>query len=247
MKLDLMRYALLSDAHSNLEAFDAVIADVKSYGVDRVLFLGDIVGYGPNPNECIDRLLKVADLSLGGNHDWAVVGKTPVDYFNPYAREAVDWTMEVLREDHKDFLKRTRAIDIFDNFQVAHSTPCLPEEWRYIMSQTEAMENYPCIQGDTCFIGHSHQPIVIEYETQTSVRVHRDSYKILDHDRKYIVNVGSVGQPRDGDVRACWVAYDSEVGSVEFRRVPYDVAAVQEKMRRIGLPRYLVDRIAVGR
>lgn len=242
-----MRYALLSDIHSNIEAFDAVLADVKAVGVDRLLFLGDIVGYGPNPNECIDRLLSVADLSLGGNHDWAVVGKTPADYFNPFAREAVEWTMKALREDHKDFLKRTRAIDIFDGFQVAHSSPMRPEEWRYIMSQKEALDNYPYIETDICFIGHSHQPIIIEYRNEREIRVFRDAYKILDHESKYVINIGSVGQPRDGNVNACWVFYDSEVGSVEFRRVPYDIPAVQKKMAKIGLPRYLIDRLAIGR
>ncbi|MBI5814332.1 MAG: metallophosphoesterase family protein [Nitrospinae bacterium] len=242
-----MRYALISDIHSNIEAFDAVLRDIDSTGADRLLFLGDIIGYGPNPNECLDRLLQVADLSLGGNHDWAVVGKTPDDYFNPFAKQAVDWTAATLRDDHKDFLKRTRAADTFDGFQVAHSTPLYPEEWRYIMSQKEALENYGSLTSQVCFIGHSHQPLVIEYDGPASIKVSKETGYTLDPAKKYIINIGSVGQPRDSNINSCWALYDSEEGTVTFRRVPYDIEAVQRKMAEANLPRYLIDRLAVGR
>lgn len=242
-----MRYAFISDIHSNIEAFDAVLADIEKEKPDRILFLGDIVGYGPSPNECIDRLLQVADFSLGGNHDWAVVGKTPDDYFNPFAKEAVDWTGKVLREDNREFLLRTKASDIIDGFQVAHSTPYNPEEWRYIMSQKEALENYSSIRGQLCFIGHSHQPLIIEYQDSSNVRVHRDKVFQFVPENKYIINIGSVGQPRDANVNSCWVLFDSNENRVEYHRVPYDIAAVQKKMENVGLPRYLIDRLALGR
>lgn len=242
-----MRYAFISDIHSNIEAFEAVMADTEREKPDRVLFLGDIVGYGPNPNECVDKLLQVADVSLGGNHDWAVVGKTPDDYFNPFAKAAVDWTVKVLRDDNKDFLLRTKASGSFDGFQVAHSTPFNPEEWRYIMSHKEALENYSSIEGQLCFIGHSHQPMIIEYADSASVKVYREQKFQFHPDKKYIVNVGSVGQPRDTNVNACWVLYDSDSSAVEYHRVPYDIPAVQKKMEAVGLPRYLIDRLAQGR
>lgn len=242
-----MRYALVSDVHSNLEAFRAVLRDIRDMGADRILFLGDIVGYGPSPNECMEILLKVADLSLGGNHDWAVVGKTSDDYFNPYAKAAVDWTRSVLLDDYVDFLRRTRPEDVFDDFQVAHSSPCEPSEWRYIMSQRDALENLGCLKKQICFVGHSHQPLIIEFDTNRSIKVLREERMVLNPELKYIVNIGSVGQPRDSNVNACWVLYDSDDGSVTFRRVAYDVEAVQRKMRGIGLPQYLIDRLAVGR
>ncbi len=242
-----MRYALISDIHSNLEAFTAVLENIEKSHIDRVLFLGDIIGYGPNPNECLDLLLEVADLTLGGNHDWAVIGKTPDDYFNPFAKAAVDWTNENLRKDLGDFLMRTRATDTFDGIQLAHSSPLKPELWLYIMSQTDAIENYQSMEGDVCFIGHSHQPIIMEFSGPESVRASRDPFMTLDQDKKYIINVGSVGQPRDLNPDACWTIFDSEIGSVEFHRTPYDIQAVQKKMEDAGLPRYLIERLAKGR
>ena len=242
-----MRYAVFSDIHSNKEAFEAVLEDIRLYGVDRKLFLGDVVGYGPDPNECMDMLLKSADISLGGNHDWALVGKTPNDYFNPFAKAALDWTNDVLRDDHKDFLKRTRAMDVFDGVMLAHSSPKSPEEWKYILSKEDAIENYTSVEVEICFIGHSHQPIIIEMPDEHTVIPVRDRFKILEPGNKYIVNVGSVGQPRDSNNKACWLLYDSDLCSVELRRVVYDIEAVQKKMRNAGLPRYLVDRLALGR
>ena len=242
-----MRYAIFSDIHSNIEAFDAVLEDIKNTGVDKRLFLGDVVGYGPNPNECIERLLEVSDITLGGNHDWAVVGKTPDDYFNPFAKEAVEWTRSQLKDEHKEFLLRTSASDIVDGFQVAHSSPYNPEEWRYILSYHDASENYDYMQSNLCFIGHSHQPVVIEFLGKEDVEASRVQFKELDKEKKCIVNTGSVGQPRDANVKSCWVLYDSENHSVEYRRVTYDVAAVQAKMEKIGLPRYLIDRLGIGK
>ncbi|HEB71234.1 MAG TPA: metallophosphoesterase [Nitrospirae bacterium] len=242
-----MRYALISDIHANLEAFEAVLKDIKSVGVDNTLFLGDIVGYGPNPNECMDLLLKEADLSLGGNHDWAAVGMTPSEYFNPYAKSAMDWTVEVLRDDLKDFLLRTRAQDTFDGIQVAHSSPLNPEQWQYIMTQKDAVANYPHIQGDICFIGHSHQPIVIECAGPDNIKALRVDAITLSPGMKYLVNIGSVGQPRDSNNHSCWVVYDSDLGSVEFRRVGYDISVTQKKMSDAGLAIYLIDRLSEGR
>jgi diadenosine tetraphosphatase ApaH/serine/threonine PP2A family protein phosphatase len=242
-----MRYALFSDIHANIEAFDAVLADIDRVGVDKRLFLGDIIGYGPDPQACIDRLLTVADVTLGGNHDWAAVGLTPSDYFNPYAKAALDWTVAHLRDDQIDFLKRTEPSMLHDSFQLAHSSPLAPSEWRYILNHQEAVDNYAYIQNNLCFIGHSHQPLIIEYTTPSTVKVHRPLEKVLDPDVPYIVNIGSVGQPRDAITESCWVLFDSDTRTVSFRRVPYPIETVQKKMEEANLPRYLIDRLAVGR
>ncbi len=242
-----MLYALISDVHANLEAFEAVIEDIKKVSPDRILFLGDIVGYGPNPNECLELLLKIADVTLGGNHDWAMVGKTSMDYFNPFAKASATWTEKQLKDEHKDFLSRTRSIDMFDGFQLAHSSPYNPDEWRYILSQTDAQENYPHIEGNLCFIGHSHQPIVIEFDDEGEALAYREPMMTLNPDKKYIVNVGSIGQPRDANPKACWAVYDSEIGRIEYRRVEYNINETQRKMHGHGLPRYLINRLAEGR
>lgn len=242
-----MRYALISDIHSNLEAFQAVLKDIEKVGVDNTLFLGDIVGYGPNPNECLDLLFTVADISLAGNHDWAAVELTSSEYFNPYAKAAMEWTVEVLRDDLKDFLRRTRPTDMFNGIHLAHSSPKNPEQWRYIMSQEEALESYSHIDGSICFIGHSHVPVVIEFTSPTEAHAMRTDKIVLDPELKHIVNIGSVGQPRDSNHDACWVMYDSDIGSVEFRRVPYDISAVQKKMADAGIAQYLIDRLSEGR
>ncbi len=233
--------------HANIEAMSAVIDDMSKAGVDKRIFLGDIVGYGPNPNECIELLLKTADFSLGGNHDWAMVDKTPTDYFNPFARQAVDWTISVLKEEHKDFLKRTEASAIYDDIHLAHSSPKTPEDWRYILSYQEAEANYPYLERPVCFIGHSHQPVIIEYSHDGSIEVVRDKTCKLADDKKYIINIGSVGQPRDGNIESCYVIYDLADSSIEFRRVGYDISIVQRKMREADLPAYLIERLSSGK
>lgn len=242
-----MRYALISDVHSNIEALTAVLKDIESLKPDKLLFLGDAVGYGPNPNECIEKLISETDLFLGGNHDWAAVDKTPADYFNPFAREAMDWTVEVLTDKNRDALANTSAEAVVDNIHLAHSTPLNPEDWRYIMTGREAFDNYFAIKTNICFIGHSHQPLVIEYAHESDFDVIRNIDITADPDKKYIVNIGSVGQPRDANPDSCWVLYDSDDGSIAFRRVSYDVFSTQKLMEEIGLPQYLIDRLSLGR
>ncbi len=242
-----MRYAFISDVHSNLEALAATLEDIERHKPDKILFLGDAVGYGPNPNECVEILVKKSDLFLGGNHDWAAVGKTDADFFNPFAREAVDWTARELDKKSKDTLLMTTADTLYDGIHLAHSTPMEPEDWRYILSSKEAIDNYEYIKSNVCFVGHSHQPLIIEYNDADDFSVYREVSRALDPGKKYIVNIGSVGQPRDAIPDSCWVLYDLAGNTVNYHRVPYDIAAVQAKMVRAGLPKYLIERLSLGR
>lgn len=242
-----MKIAIFSDIHSNLEAFKAVLNDIDRQNVDQKLFLGDIVGYGPNPNECIELLQENSDVALGGNHDWAAVGLTDDSYFNQYARESMQWTIETLTDENKEYLKTLKPDRVLDSMQIVHSTPLEPPEWHYIMSIQDAQENYPMLEKDLCFIGHSHQPVIIECMDGTNIQPIRDMYKTLDKNRKYIINVGSVGQPRDSNPDACYLIYEMDTGDIQFRRVEYDIKRVQKKMARKKLPQYLIDRIAIGR
>jgi diadenosine tetraphosphatase ApaH/serine/threonine PP2A family protein phosphatase len=242
-----VKIAVYSDVHANLEAFQAILRDIDRQNVDMKLFLGDIVGYGPNPNECIELLRENSDVVLGGNHDWAAVGFTDDSYFNHYARASMNWTREKLTEENMEYLKTLKPGQLMDDIQLVHATPLEPDQWHYIMSMQDAQVNYPFLEKDLCFIGHSHQPVIIEYLDGTNIMPIRDLYKTLDNNRKYVINVGSVGQPRDSNPDACYLVYEKETRDIQYRRVAYDIKRVQKKMARQKLPQYLIDRIAIGR
>ncbi|MBI5179611.1 MAG: metallophosphoesterase family protein [Nitrospinae bacterium] len=242
-----MRIAIYSDVHGNLEALEAVLKDIKREEVDKRFFLGDVVGYGPNPNECIELVKKNADVILAGNHDWAAVGLTDSAYFNPYAKESLFWTMENITDANKEYLRTLKPASTVDNIQLCHSTPVEPQEWRYILTMQDAMDNYDGLEKPVCFIGHSHQPVIIEFADGSNIVPIRDIYKTLEPNRKYIVNVGSVGQSRDSNPESCYVVYDTKTNNIEYRRVEYDVAKVQKKMEKHKLPHYLIERLGVGR
>lgn len=241
-----MRYAVLSDVHANLEALDAVLKSVEQTGAEDVLFLGDAVGYGPNPNECIDLLVSTCKVLLAGNHDWGAIGLTDSTYFNAYARDALEWTKGVITGENKNMLrsfpvkKALRDEDIL----LVHSTPKEPEEWHYLLTLWDAEINFQYLDNRFCFLGHSHQPFIIEKLPSGELITYKDSTRIKERS-KYIINAGSVGQPRDGDPRACFVIIDDE--NVEIIRVPYDIVSVQNKMKKEHLPDRLIERLSIGR
>ena len=241
-----MLYAVLSDVHANLEALDSVLKDVDGRGIRDILFLGDAVGYGPDPNECIDLLVERCKVLLAGNHDRAAIGLTDITYFNAYARSAIEWTMKVLTERNKEILgswpfeKELKDEDVL----LVHSTPKEPAEWHYLLTLWDAKTNFQYFDNRFCFVGHSHQPFVIERLPSGELVTHRDGTRIREGGR-YIINSGSVGQPRDGDPRACYAIMNGE--EIEIVRVSYDIASVQDKMKREHLPEPLIERILVGK
>ncbi len=241
-----MRYAVLSDVHSNLEAFKVVLTDVKQKQIKDIVFLGDAVGYGPNPNECIDLLAERCKILLAGNHDWGVLGLTDISYFNEYARYAIEWTKGVLTEKNtkiiKSFPVKKESKD--DNILFVHATPKDPEEWHYLLTLWDAEINFNYFDNNFCFIGHSHQPFIIERFPSGELVTYKEEARIKKGDR-YIINAGSVGQPRDGDPRACYAIINDE--KVEIVRISYDIGSVQKKMREERLPSFLIDRLTVGR
>lgn len=242
-----MKIAIYSDVHSNLEAFNAVLKDIQRQNVDQKIFLGDIVGYGPNPNECIELMKENADYILAGNHDWAAVGLTDTSYFNIYANASLDWTISALSDENKEFLKEQKPRIVLDGIHIAHSTPRDPEQWNYIMTLQDASHNYDYIEKDFCFIGHSHQPVIVEMVDASNILPIRDIYKTLEPNRRYIINVGSVGQPRDSNPDACYLTFDTQTKVIEYRRVAYDIKRVQRKMKKQKLPQYLIERLESGR
>lgn len=242
-----MRYAILSDVHGNLEAFQAVLADLAREGAERVVFLGDIVGYGANPKECIALLQENAHAVVAGNHDWAAVGKTDVSNFNAAARTAVEWTIDQLSSEEELFLARLPLQGEEEGFVCVHATPLCPELWSYIFFEYDALQNLRTLSKKVCFIGHSHIPALysllpsgeLSYETafaETSLR----------GEGRFLINVGSVGQPRDGNASAAYGIYDPREEFFSLRRVPYDVGAAQRKILSAGLPSVLAERIGRG-
>jgi predicted phosphodiesterase len=243
-----MRYLVVSDVHSNGPALEAVLYDAPAF--DALICLGDIVGYGPDPNECVSRLGDYTLVCLAGNHDWGAIGKADLLIFNREARHALLWTQGVMRSTVADFLKvlpPTQALN--DSIVLAHGSPRDPV-WEYLVDGASAARNFEQCSFKTALVGHSHLPLVHEWlEAEGRVRSLRAEVGMLIHldDRRLILNPGSVGQPRDGDPRASYALLDMDAMTWSFRRVSYPVAIAQERMRAQALPQRLIDRLDVGR
>ena len=241
-----MRYGILSDIHSNLEALDAVLGELERARVSRFLCPGDIVGYGANPSECIRRVRTLDAVCVCGNHDRAAVGLLDTTWFNPYARAAVIWTEHVLREEDKAFLRGLKFLYETEAFTVVHGTLEQPDAFHYLFDLGDAAQTLEQLRSPVCFLGHTHVPVVFSLR-DGELGCSFDPVVELRPDTRYIVNVGSVGQPRDGDPRAAFGLYDDEARRIELKRVPYDIAEAQAKIREAGLPEILATRLAHGR
>jgi len=240
-----VRYGIISDIHGNLEALQAVLEQIERENVDQYVCLGDIVGYGANPNECVNIVRSLTDKVVVGNHDHAAVGLVDLRYFNRYAREAAIWTAGVLTQENRDYL-RSLPFKISENdILFVHSTPSRPEKWRYLFLDYDVELQMRWYEEKLCFIGHSHQPLVFVKEDDEIPEAFRLPISVKD-DARYVVNVGSVGQPRDSDPRAAYVIADLESGLIDLKRVPYDVEIAQRKIIRAGLPAFLAERLGVG-
>ncbi len=240
-----MRYAVISDVHANLEALEAVIKDIKRRKVKEILFLGDAVGYGPNPNECLKVLSDNCGVLLAGNHDWAAIGLTEIDYFNEYAKAAILWTRKALTEKNRKLLKTFPIIKDMknENMLLVHSTPKEPEAWHYLFTLWDAEINFHYFDEWLCLIGHSHLPFVIERLPSGEMLTFNKEAALKKNDR-YIINCGSTGQPRDRDPKACYALLSED--RMEFVRVEYDREKTQKKMREAGLPLQLIERLSRG-
>lgn len=243
-----MRALIVSDVHSNLEAFQSVIDDAESRGdVDEIWSLGDLVGYGPDPAAVVDILRGRPHQAVAGNHDLASVGKLSLDDFNPHASAANSWTAGQLSMEQADFIKEQELRLEIDEFTLVHGSPRDPV-WEYVISEEVAQASFRHFESFWCLLGHSHIPFIC-YSTDNGVTFERfllDTDVSLSTDR-LIINPGSVGQPRDGDPRASYVIYDSEASTIAHHRVAYDIEATQEKMRGFKLPSMLIERLTVGR
>ena len=240
-----MRTAIFGDIHANLEAFEAVMADAKQQGVTEFVCLGDVVGYNADPVACLNIIREMNCPTVKGNHDADASENHSLENMNPVAAFALQWTREQLDDDQRLWLKRLRMVRQVSDYTIVHSTLDQPVNWNYVTNRFDAMSNFSYQFTKLCFHGHTHVPKV--YVKSDKVReVTADSVKI-EPNAKYFINAGSVGQPRDGDPRACYVIYDNESEIIVFRRVDYDMATTQEKILAAGLPEMLAERLAEGR
>lgn len=241
-----MRYAVISDIHSNLAAFEAIVNLLEK--VDGLWCLGDVVGYGPAPNECIESLLRFPHLWVAGNHDLGAVGKTSLSVFSDDARVALEWTGGKLSRSNLKCLENL-SVTLTPTKQVTlvHGSPRDPT-WEYLFSSEAADLNFGYFASKIAFIGHTHVPTIFKKVPDSPCQIIPPFEKTfpLAEDARYIINVGSVGQPRDGNPDASFLIFDSDKLIIEYHRVSYHVAETQEKMRKENLPRFLVERLAYG-
>ncbi len=242
-----MTWAFFSDVHGNREALEAVIKDFERSGVTRRIFLGDAVGYGASPNECLEILGDLVEYALLGNHDIAALMDSPADEFNRVAQQAVMWTRSVLTQESREWLLSFPLTESFDDIRIVHASPANPERWDYILDPYSADFAFRHFEEAVCFFGHSHLPLIFEKPADGPCTMCDETPLQLKDDYRYLINVGSVGQPRDGDSRACYAVYDPEERIVTYRRVTYDISTAQRKIEAAGLPAFLSQRLELGR
>ncbi len=242
-----MKLGIISDIHANLEALEAVIGALRNEGATEFVCCGDIVGYGPDPNRCVDIVRELGCVGVAGNHDYGVVGYNPLAGFNPAARLAALWTRPLLTEQNRHYLASLPLTVEKGPLLIVHSSPSEPEIWEYVLTVREAADEIDCCSAGVCVVGHSHQPLAVERLPGGQARPVRQYPFLLRSDARYFINAGSVGQPRDGDPRACCLLYDDDARTMACLRVSYDIPAVQAKIRAAGLPEHLAARLATGR
>lgn len=241
-----MRYAVLSDIHGNAEALEAVLEVADCHGVEAYLCLGDIVGYGPDPARVVGEVVARGMVSVRGNHDEAAVNPDADRYFNDLAAHAIAWTRERLSDAERSVLSELPLTCELDGVLLVHASPGDPGAWRYLLSASEAEPEFREFGQRLCLIGHSHVPMVVAHGDDGFRQLPAGDIR-LEPAERYIVNVGSVGQPRDGDARACFVVLDDEEARLRFVRVAYAAERTREKILAVGLPAVLGDRLLVGR
>ena len=240
-----MPHAIVSDVHGNLEALEAVLADLERRGVERIVCLGDFVGYGASPNECIERLRPRIEAAVAGNHDLAACGRLKLRYFNPDAAQAAAWTDVQLTGENRDYLKALPFTVPWRGMLLVHASPSSPTSWHYVLSPLDAEVEMDAFEEPVCVIGHSHVPGAFEWN-RGRMRYTREAEIPLTAGSRYLVNAGSVGQPRDGDPRAAYLLVDEEEEMLTHVRLEYDVPGAMRRIENAGLPSFLAERLQWG-
>ncbi|MDD2657759.1 MAG: metallophosphoesterase family protein [Candidatus Pacebacteria bacterium] len=242
-----MRYAVFADIHSNLEALERVLGVYASESIEQYIFLGDAVGYSVDPVPCIQRIRSLPLTAVAGNHDQAAVNLFSVDNFSPEAREAIFWTRRNLDEDSKQFLESLKLTFQNHDFTMVHGTLNSPQDFNYMEDGFIAEETFRLMKTPLCFIGHTHVAGVFIKDKEDHICYRENASVDIEAENKYIINVGSVGQPRDGNPAASYCIYDSQAKKVTLKRIDYDIAVAQKKIVDAGLPELLGHRLFMGR
>lgn len=240
-----MRYAIIADIHGNLEALQAVLEDSRKGACSHYACLGDVVGYNANPKECLDIIRGMGMPCVKGNHDEYCSIESNLEGFNPHAAEAVNWTRQQLTDEDRQWLRDLKYLRLVANFSIVHATLDGPQRWGYVFDRLAAAASFTYQNTGVCFFGHTHVPVA--FIRDSVVRGGTYSKFKTETGRKYFINVGSVGQPRDGVRKASYAIYDLEEGLIELRRIDYDIATTQAKIRAAGLPERLAERLAYGK
>jgi len=226
-----VKIALISDIHANIDALETMLKRLESERVDKMVCLGDIVGYGANPEECVTLVREHCEVCIMGNHDAAMAGIIQLQYFNAYARSAIEWSRKVISDDNMEYLKTLPMTHEIEDVLLVHATPRDPAAWNYVHTADDAIPNFEMMNPATaCFIGHSHLPVRFDSEDKSQM----------------IINVGSIGQPRDRDPRSSCGLYDTETRRFEWIRETYDVQKAAQKIRDAELPEFLASRLFIG-
>jgi predicted phosphodiesterase len=246
-----MRYAIISDIHSNIDALNSFTGYLKVNPVDKIVCLGDIIGYGANPCECIDAVKAIPNFrSTLGNHDAAAIGKVGSDTFNEDAKLSLDQNKALLRPDDIAYLSSLPESISENNLLFVHGSP-KHKITEYLFLMDKFKENIRSFNESICFVGHTHHPLVYQYETgtgkDTCINIEEDMEVFtLSAEKKYIINVGSIGQPRDNKPSSCAVFFDTKSNTLSFKRIQYDIQSAQKRMREAKLPESLIARLAIG-
>ncbi len=242
-----MRVAIVSDIHGNRHAFEAVLTDARDDGADEVWCLGDLVGYGADPNACVELAREHLAICLAGNHDLAVTGGLGIEEFSRGAAVSAKWTREVISQENLAYLRALSPSGVEGDWGLYHASPRDPV-WEYVLSDLLAERCFEEAAQRVCFIGHSH--VALAFVRNDDGRVAgalREPGRNADlTDRQWLLNPGSVGQPRDGDPRAAWLLLDPDARRAEWRRTDYDIQGAQDAIRAAGLPDSLADRLGYG-
>ena len=240
-----MKYAIIADIHANLDAFQVVLDDIKGQNCTHVACLGDVVGYNANPKECLDIVRGMNIPCVKGNHDEYCPSDEHLEGFNPHAAEAVNWTRQQLNTEDRQWLRDLKYLRLVASFSIVHATLDMPQRWGYVFDKLAAAASFTYQNTSVCFFGHTHVPVA--FIRDSVVRGGTYSKFKVEPGRKYFINVGSVGQPRDGCPKAKYVVYDMDEGTIELRKLDYDIAAAQKKILDAGLPPRLAERLAFGK
>lgn len=238
-----MKYAVISDVHANLEAVTACLSEIEKLKADRIICLGDMVDYCAEPNKVVSIIRKKCDVVILGNHDEAQYNYRLSERFNERARISSVHTRSILDKDHLEYFKTLKLTHSENNLLFVHSSPCEPRNYSYVLDEEDAEEAFSQFDEQICFIGHSHKPVIFELKEN---RIKIDAEENLNPSNRYIINVGSVGQPRDGNPELSFGFFDDEKFLYKNIRVSYDTETASQKIKNEKLPDFLAERIISG-